>query len=411
MPSPRRLTSCPPRCSTGGSIASLTSRSSLSAASSPASSAHSEKSTRSVKTIVSSRSPRPRPCASDTACQTWSALRPASRIRPGRSAVRVARRRPTTCGCALPPVESESPNSLSPGRNSRKSFTTVTSRALSSTRLAAAAIFAPTRARRVVPSSCSLLTPGSLPAHGSTHTAAVPILLEMDAERLVLVRGMADTRATLDSWTRDPWPVLRRWLALSGGVACALLLSVLLGARLSTPDATPLRLPGVGSDPVIADAAAILGRNLLVLALHAMACVAGFMAGASMPQLADQRTGLSRVVHGQAGGFAILFVIGPTLFSLATQAYVLGSFTSTLSYQHDVAPAVLILGLLPHALPELTALFLPLAAWTIASHRGDWDELLAATFVTTALALPVLVGAAFVEMYVSPHLLVALMGG
>ena len=41
----------------------------------------------------------------------------------------------------------------------------------------------------------------------------------------------------------------------------------------------------------------------------------------------------------------------------------------------------------------------------IASRRGDWHELLAATFVTVAIAVPVLVVAALVEVYVSPHLL------
>ena len=49
------------------------------------------------------------------------------------------------------------------------------------------------------------------------------------------------------------------------------------------------------------------------------------------------------------------------------------------------------LTVLPHALPELIALFLPLAAWTIASRREGWDDLLAATFVTTAIAIPILV--------------------
>jgi hypothetical protein len=245
----------------------------------------------------------------------------------------------------------------------------------------------------------------------STLGARLPMPVRMDAERLVLVQGMAATRATLDRWNANPWPVLGRWVIGALVTAFSLLVSVLIVAKLAVPDSTPLRLPGIETAPSVGGAATILGRNLLVLALHAMACVAGFMAGASMPQLAAERTGLSRVVHEQAGRFAILFVIGATLFSLATQAYVLGSFTSTLSYQHGVAPAVLILGLLPHAVPELTALFRPLAAWTIASHRGDWDELLAATFVTTALALPVLVAAAFVETYVSPHLLVALMGG
>ncbi len=61
--------------------------------------------------------------------------------------------------------------------------------------------------------------------------------------------------------------------------------------------------------------------------------------------------------------------------------------------------------LLPHALIELTALFLPLAAWIIASRRGEWDQLLAATVVTVAIALPMLLVAALIEVYVSPHVL------
>jgi hypothetical protein len=63
------------------------------------------------------------------------------------------------------------------------------------------------------------------------------------------------------------------------------------------------------------------------------------------------------------------------------------------------------LTLLPHALPELTALFLPLAAWLVASRRRRFDELLAATIATTALAAPVLVAAAAIEVYVWPDLL------
>jgi hypothetical protein len=236
----------------------------------------------------------------------------------------------------------------------------------------------------------------------------MPMRRGMDAEHLVLVQGMADTRATLDHWKADPWPVLRRWIAVSGATCCGLLLAVLLVARVVTPDATPLLIPVVSYKPAFVDCAAIFGRNLLVLALHAMACVAGFMAGASMPQLAAERSGISRAVHERAGRFAILFVIAATIFSLGTQAYVLGSITSTLSAQLDVAPAVLLLGLAPHALLELTALFLPLAAWTIASRRGEWNQLLAATFVTTAIALPVLMVAAAVEVYVSPHIMHAL---
>ena len=56
------------------------------------------------------------------------------------------------------------------------------------------------------------------------------------------------------------------------------------------------------------------------------------------------------------------------------------------------------------------ALFLPLAAWIIASRRGQWEQLLAATLVTVAVAVPVLVVAAYVEVYVSPHLFASLTG-
>ena len=66
---------------------------------------------------------------------------------------------------------------------------------------------------------------------------------------------------------------------------------------------------------------------------------------------------------------------------------------------------MLLLTLLPHAVPELLALFLPLAAWIIASRRDAWEELLAATFATSALALPVLVLAANLEVFVWPHVL------
>ena len=61
-------------------------------------------------------------------------------------------------------------------------------------------------------------------------------------------------------------------------------------------------------------------------------------------------------------------------------------------------------------MPELIALFLPLAAWIVASRRGNWDELLAATFVTVASPSPLLVAAAFVEVYVSPHVILWLRG-
>ena len=99
------------------------------------------------------------------------------------------------------------------------------------------------------------------------------------------------------------------------------------------------------------------------------------------------------------------WVVLVTCFSLATQAYALGLTGAQLAHQLWISPGVLVLTVLPHAIPELVALFLPLAAWTIASRRDEWGDLLAATFVTVAIAVPMLVAAATWEVYVWPHIL------
>ncbi len=163
--------------------------------------------------------------------------------------------------------------------------------------------------------------------------------------------------------------------------------------------------PGVWYPADLQDFLFVLFRNGLVLSLHALACVAGFIAGSSLPAAAQDYSGLWRKVHDRAGPLAIAFVIAATLFSLATQAFALGHGAADLAFRLDVPPLLLLAGLLPHALPELTALFLPLAAWTFAARRDAWQDLLAATFVTVAIAVPILVAAAVVETWVSPALL------
>lgn len=230
----------------------------------------------------------------------------------------------------------------------------------------------------------------------------------VSANDLALVQGMQDTRQALRRWSGAHWRVLGPWLGVSLLIAGALLLAILVIATLARPDLTRFLLPGLQTPATAIDYLHVLYRNSLVLALHAMACVAGFMAGSSLPLSAKGRTGIDRWVHQKAGPLAIGFVVCATAFSLVTQAFAIGAGASTLAGQLGVSPAVLLLGLLPHAVPELLALFLPLGAWLVASRRGRWDELLAATFVTLAVAVPVLLLSAAVELWVSPHLLRAL---
>jgi hypothetical protein len=230
----------------------------------------------------------------------------------------------------------------------------------------------------------------------------------MDASAYAFAHGIRHTRATLRTWKGAPGAVLGQWVAGSTVAAAGLLgavwvVSSLDGGYQQIITLQPPFAVGDGGDVVN-----VLRRNMLVLALHAMACVAGFIAGSSLPLQAQHHTGLSRWVHEHGGRIAIAFVVCATTFSLSAQAYLLGHSLAGVSGFLGVSPGLLLLGVLPHAIPELIALFLPLAAWIIASRRGEWEQLLAATLVTVAVAVPVLVVAAYIEVYVSPHLFVAL---
>jgi hypothetical protein len=229
--------------------------------------------------------------------------------------------------------------------------------------------------------------------------------LGMSVNDFVLVQGMHDTKLALRRWNERPWPMLRPWATLSLLIAVGLLGAVYVIAKLTTPDYTSYLIPGYNSKASFHDYLAVLYRNSLVLALHAMACVAGFMAGSSLPLAASKRSGFSRWVHAKAGPLAIGFVICATTFSLCTQAYVIGGGAAAIAAQLGTSPGILLLALVPHALPELFALFLPLAAWIVASRAGQWEDLLAATFVTVAISVPILLAAAAIEIWVAPHLL------
>src|SRR5919109_244538 len=128
----------------------------------------------------------------------------------------------------------------------------------------------------------------------------------VDVSAYAFAHGVRHTRATLDAWQRDPGRVLGRW-------------------------------------------------------------VAGSIAGSSLPLQAQHRQGVSRWVHEHGGRLAIAFVIAATTFSLSAQAYLIGRALGGVSGFLGVSPGLLLLSVLPHALIELIALFLPLAAWIIAS--------------------------------------------
>ena len=226
----------------------------------------------------------------------------------------------------------------------------------------------------------------------------------MNANQYVFVHGMRRTRSVLAGWTENPGP---SWLLGALAISIALLSAVTVIGSVVKPDYGFDYVPHVPHGWEMDRILEVMGRNCLVLALHAVACIAGFIAGATLPISAERRSGISRVIHEKARPIAFAWVIGVTCFSLITQALALGLIGSTLAWSLEISVPVLTLTALPHALLELTAVFLPLAAWTIASRRDEWDQLLAATVVTVTVALPMLLVSAAWEVHVWPYILEA----
>lgn len=227
----------------------------------------------------------------------------------------------------------------------------------------------------------------------------------MDANQYALAHGMRTARETLSRWGEDPWPLLRGWFAVSAATGVLLLVGVFVVASAIKPDIGFNYAPAMPDGPEPWHVLDIVGRNSLVLALHAFACIAGFIAGVSLPLATESKKGISRWVHERARPVAFAWVVLVTCFSLVTQTVLLGIVGSTLANSLQISPAELILLTAPHALLELTAVFLPLAAWTIASRNDEWDQLLAATAVTVTIAIPMLFASAIWEVQVWPYLL------
>ena len=144
------------------------------------------------------------------------------------------------------------------------------------------------------------------------NPSPLPMAEGMSVNDLVLVQGIGDTKRALARWNAAPARVLAPWLLLSVAIACTLLLAVYVIAKISEPDSTRYFIAGFHEAPTGEDYLGVLYRNSLVLALHAMACVAGFMAGSSLPLSASKRSGISRWVHEKAGPLAIGFVVCAT---------------------------------------------------------------------------------------------------
>lgn len=223
---------------------------------------------------------------------------------------------------------------------------------------------------------------------------------------MVVVAGWADTRSALVRWNADMGRVLVRWARVSGLIGVLLLVATWFVATQFSGSSRS-HFAGYVDAPSLSAAGHIFMRNMLVLIMHALICVAGYMAAASMPIAADGYSGWVRRLHQLATPLTFAFIAAVTVGSLLTQAWALGMYAPAVAEVYHLSIAELLVVLSPHALPELTAIFLPLGAWLVIARDGAHSDLLAASMLATVVAIPMLAIAAMIEVYVAPVLLLA----
>ena len=181
--------------------------------------------------------------------------------------------------------------------------------------------------------------------------------------------------------------LLLGWLSAAFVGAFVFEVAVVAGSSLRSPP-TPRHFETtlLADHHGAADVVTLVARNIPLLA--AMALVSWSLARVWRSDHAQARAGRAVYAVTVAG-----FLIG-LWWILTRQAAGLS--------EHVVSPSVLLLAL-PHGPLEFAALFLPLVAAVDGSRRGGLRPTYAVGG-SVALALPLLVCAAFVETFVSPLL-------
>jgi len=219
------------------------------------------------------------------------------------------------------------------------------------------------------------------------RAAVAPVAVRLEAR-------VDHTRVALRRWAGAPASTVLPWVAGSFLIGALLLAGALLVASLSVPGPDPYT--PVFADPTAgaADALRIFARNTLVLAMYSLVCVAMYLATRPAPPRASR-------LQERAGPVAVCVIAGLALFSFASQLWTLGHQLAGAAHTLGFSDAGLLARILVHAAPEVTALFLPLAACIRLVRGAREDDLAAAGLLCFALALPVVAICACVETFLT----------
>lgn len=221
--------------------------------------------------------------------------------------------------------------------------------------------------------------------------------------------------SVFESWA--PWREVRLWFLLSAGIAALMLIAVACAAYLLPADpiqGSRSRLLGDYSRTwdlsFSAEVSWVFTRNAIVLALHYCCCLVGVIVSREhrpLPERWDRApfNWFHRPLPKWAADLSLAYAMTATLASIALQSTELGFTLADISAYSEIAPWQFVVMILPHAIPELVAIFLPLGLFLIQSFRHELKPLQKRATQSLIIALPILVAASVIEVSLTPELI------
>ena len=212
------------------------------------------------------------------------------------------------------------------------------------------------------------------------------------------------------------WREVRRWAVVSLAVSLVMLAGTIAAGYVlpADPDAAATTrllssVLGHTSSPLVV-MGVVFTSNFLVLCLHYCCCLVGAIVSRPFRPLPEpwNRNPLARLLHrpipGWLAEFSLSYAAAVTLGSIVLQSTQIGFVLADISAYTGRPPWEWILLMLPHALLELPAIFLPLGLFLLQARRRDLRPLQRRSHQALLLGVPVLVVAAVIEVELTPHL-------
>ena len=219
---------------------------------------------------------------------------------------------------------------------------------------------------------------------------------------------------TLAQMLFAPFREMRVWFVVAGCVSAVLLIGTLVASSFLPASAHEgghsFLLGAYASIPLwpwAVNFMFVLARNLIVLLLHYFCCMVGVIVSRDHVPLSgrwERYARLHRPLPKWMGDAALAYALTITLTSIAVQSVEIGFVLADIGAYSGLSHLQIILLTLPHAIPELIGIFLPLGLFLTQSYRRDLRTLRLYINQTLVIGFCLIIVAAFIEALLSPVL-------